>query len=138
MSLALITRDDILMGREREYPLGALEANLLDLLMAANDFAAAFHADTGRSLAITSGYRPGHYNKRAGGAPRSAHLRCLAIDWADPDGAVDAWIQRNLARVRTFGFVGVEHPDCTPGWAHTDLVQRYDRHSNPFQVFRTR
>lgn len=131
------TSEDLLMNRDLEYPLsGELEANLLDLLDAANAMAAAYEADTGRILEVRSAYRPGRYNVAAGGARRSAHLYCLAIDWADPDGAVDEWVMANLERMRDFGFVGIEHPDSTVGWSHCDLVQRYDMHGNPFQVFR--
>lgn len=135
----MITQTDILMGRESEYPLDyKLEANLLDLFEAANMMFAAYRSDTGRELKVSSGYRPGHYNTEAGGAKHSPHLYCMAIDWVDSDGAVDAWVQANLERIREFGFVGVEHPKDTPGWCHVDMVQRYDQHGNAFQVFRVR
>lgn len=139
MTYKPITRDAVLMGRDAEYPLsGELDANCLDLVDAANAFGEAFFLDTGRQLRLTSGYRPGHYNTRVGGAPRSAHKYCLAIDWADPDGAVDAWVAAHLPEMLEFGFVGIEHPDNTPGWCHTDLMQRYDAHGTPYQVFRAR
>lgn len=135
-----ITRQMILQGRETEYPLGALEANLLDLLDAANAFAQAYWLDTGNILKVNSGYRPGRFNRPplCNGAKRSSHLFCLAIDWDDPTGEVDEWIQSHLSEMTEFGFVGIEHPDDTKGWAHTDLTQRYDQNGKPFQVFRSR
>jgi len=133
------TRDDLLMGRDAQYPLSDhLDANALDLTDASNAFGGAYFADTGRQLHIGNAYRPGHYNVQAGGAKRSAHLYCMAIDWQDRDGAVDAWVAAHLPEVLEMGFVGIEHPDNTPGWCHMDMMQRYDQHGQPFQVFRTR
>lgn len=139
MSYRPFTRADLLHGRDVEYPLSPqLDANALDLVDAANAFGEAFYRETGRQLRVSSGYRPGRFNVAAGGAKRSAHLYCLAIDWADPDGAVDAWVAAHLSEMLEFGFVGVEHPDNTPGWCHTDLMQRYDQHGRPIQVFRVK
>jgi hypothetical protein len=134
-----ITKDDILMGRDAQYPLtDRLTENLMRLLVAANALADAYHASTGEQLRINSGYRPGHYNTQAGGSKRSAHLECMAIDWADPTGEVDEWIQAHLPAVAAMGFTGIEHPKDTPGWAHTDMRQRYDAKGQPMQVFRVR
>lgn len=131
------TDADILHGREVQYPLtGALDANRLDLLDALNALSAAYTLSIGRELpGINSGYRPGHYNVEAGGAPHSTHLYCMAVDIADADGAVDAWVQEHLAEVIEMGFVGIENPSKTPGWCHLDMKQRYDAHGRPLHVF---
>lgn len=132
-----LTRDDLLHGRDAEYPLSpAQDANMLDLVDAANALREVYFAATGRVAKVGNAYRPGHYNTQAGGAPNSAHLHCMAIDWQDGDGTLDAWIHANRELVLEMGWVGLEHPDHTPGWAHTDMRQRYDANGQPYQVFR--
>lgn len=128
---------DLLHGRDGQYPLtDATHANLVDLYEAANELRRAYLAATGKLAKIGNAYRPGHYNVQAGGAKNSTHLHCMAIDWQDPDGALDAWIHDNKELVAEMGWVGLEHPDATPGWAHTDMRQRYDAQGRPYQVFR--
>jgi uncharacterized protein YcbK (DUF882 family) len=45
---------------------------------------------------LTSGYRPGHWNKAAGGSEKSAHLSCEAIDIDDQFGKIKKKITLEL------------------------------------------
>lgn len=129
-----LTRDDILMGRDREYPLTPiLEENLQRLLAAVNHLQLLYRQRFGedRKFVPTSGYRPGHYNRAAGGTPNSAHLHCMALDIADPGGHIAKWIMENrnvLAECNLW----LEHPDYTRGWVHVDIRRRPNRVFIPY------
>lgn len=116
----MITREEILQGRDKEYPLSpTLEYNLGQLFHAINCVRRTF----GKPMVVSSGYRPGKYNVAAHGAPSSAHLTCEAIDIADPSGEVDAWCLAHLPLLETLG-LWLESPDHTPGWCHLDIRPR--------------
>lgn len=113
----MITRTEVLMGRDKEFPLTpALETNLSKLLIALNKVRAAY----GKPMKVSSGYRPGRYNTAAKGAKASAHITCQACDFSDPTGDLDAWCMQNLALLSSCG-LRLEHPDSTPGWCHLDI-----------------
>lgn len=96
----MITRDEVLKGRDRDYPLTPeLEQNLTKLLDAVNKV----RKEWGKPLIVTSGYRPGHFNKSARGAKRSAHMTCEAIDFADPNGEFGKWCLANLKLLEEVG-----------------------------------
>lgn len=112
----MISRDEILMGRDKEYPLTPqLEKNLTHLLDVLNQVRAKY----GKPMIVTSGYRPGKYNKAAGGAKASAHLSCEACDFADPTGALAKWCLENLPLLKSLG-LRMESPASTRGWIHLD------------------
>jgi len=115
------------MGREKEYPLTPeLEANLSRLLIAVNKLAEKY----GRDMAVSSGYRPGHYNVKAGGSRRSAHLTCEAVDFLDSGRQLTEWILANPAVLQECG-LWMEHPDHTPTWVHLDTRPRNNRIFHP-------
>lgn len=110
----MILRDEILKGKE--IP-AELEPNLEKLLSRLNFLREVW----GKPMVVTSGYRdPGH-NAQVGGAPRSNHMRCLAADFADPDGALDNWCLLHLDVLESAG-LWLESPDHTPGWCHLQAV----------------
>jgi len=123
-----ITKADILMGREKEYPLTKeIEANLELLWKALNKLGEIYHKDTGKNLPGTSsGYRPGKYNVAAGGAKASSHLVCKAWDAKDGDGEFDKWCTANQKALEDCG-LWQEHPDDTKGWCHLDIATRSAR-----------
>lgn len=126
-----ISKNEVLMGREKEYPLTPeLEANLDKLLIALNKFRAAY----GKPMTVSSGYRPGKYNTAAGGAAKSNHLFCMACDFQDTDGAIDAFAMEcdKNGKLKEWG-LWLEHPDSTKGWCHLDISNRGDRKSNVFR-----
>lgn len=76
----------------------------------------------GQRRDITSGWRPTAVNKLvSGAAARSNHMRCCAVDLADPDGDLDEWC---LAHPHILMEVGLwqEHPASTKGWCHVQIV----------------
>jgi len=89
----MVTRDEILMGRDKQYPLdGIMEANLEKLLRAVNKFRAVY----GKPLKVTSGYRPEAINATVkGAAKKSNHTQCLAVDLADSDGKLAEYCLKN-------------------------------------------
>jgi len=110
----MITREEILMKRDAEYPLSKeLESNLVRLLEKLNKFRAAY----GKPMFVSSGYRPGKYNKSAGGAKNSCHLTCEACDFKDSDGKLKQFIKDN-PKVLEECDLYQEHPDSTPTWVH--------------------
>lgn len=114
----MITRDEVLMGRDKDAPLNATqEANLQKLLLALNKFRAYY----GKPMKVTSGYRPAAINKAAGGAKRSNHMVLLACDFADPDGTLDQYCLDNQLILATCNLY-LEHPESTPGWCHLQCV----------------
>lgn len=113
-----VSRDEILMGREREVPLSKeQEDNLSKLLIAVNKFRNIY----GKPLKVSSGYRPGVYNKAAGGAKKSNHMVCLAVDFADADGSLDSYCLNNLKVLEECGLY-LESPEHTLGWTHLQVV----------------
>lgn len=121
----MISRKEILMGREVEYPLSdELEANLEKLLIAVNKLRDAY----GKSMIVSSGYRPGKYNTAAGGAKNSTHLICEAVDFADRDGEI-----KDFCTVEILEKCGLYMEDSlsTPMWAHVQIRPTKNRIFKP-------
>jgi uncharacterized protein YcbK (DUF882 family) len=122
-----ISRKEILMGREVAHPLDAKqEANLTALLKAVNVLRKAY----GKPMHVTSGYRPAAINAKVGGAKRSAHLTCEAVDFADSEGKLKDWCMANLDLLIKAGLY-MEHPDATPGWCHVQTRPTKNRVFKP-------
>lgn len=114
----MIKLEEILMGRDKEFPLDtALKNNLKKLHEALNKFRVIY----GKPMLVTSGYRPGEYNKAAGGANKSNHTICLACDFADSNGDLDAFCIANPEVLEECGLY-LEHPKWTKGWCHLQCV----------------
>lgn len=112
----MITLKEFLMGREKEYPLTLeLALNAASLLAAINYIRGVY----GESLTVSSGYRPGKYNVRAGGAKNSSHMTCEAIDLHD-DGKFANWCVNNLKELEKAGLY-MEDPASTKGWVHLQI-----------------
>lgn len=115
----MITRQEVLMGRDKDYPLTPeMEANLTKLLECLNKFRAMY----GKPMYVSSGYRPAAINATVkGAAKKSNHMICLATDFADKDGELDKWCLDNLDKLEECGLY-LEDPAATPGWAHLQCV----------------
>lgn len=119
----MITEADILMGRDAKYPLTPeLRDNLARLVEALNNLLQVY----GSVPKLSSGYRPGEFNVAAGGAKKSPHLTCEAVDLFDNEGTLDAWCTANQDVLARFG-LWQEDPLHTPGWCHLDIRTRYPR-----------
>ena len=108
----MISRREVLQGRDAEFPLTAeLEANLTRLLEALNKLRALY----GKPMHVTSGYRPGRYNTNAKGSPKSCHLTCQAVDFNDLGHEIyDFCTDVVLEQCGLWK----EHKDATPTWCH--------------------
>lgn len=115
----MITRDEILMGRDNQYPLTPeLEENLRKLIKSLNLFRLLY----GKPMIVSSGYRPGTFNLNTpGSAKKSNHVVCLACDFKDSDGLLDKYCMDNLYILEQCGLY-LESPQHTPGWCHLQCV----------------
>jgi hypothetical protein len=115
----MITKAEILMGRDKLYPLDEeLQANLIKLLAAVN----LFRKHYGKAMYVSSGYRPAAVNAKVkGAAKKSNHMACLAVDFKDVDGSIDKFCMDNLHILEACG-LWLEHPEATPGWCHLQCV----------------
>lgn len=115
--MSLITRDEILMGRDTEFPLSTeLEHNLQQLLTAINHFRSIY----GKPMVVSSGYRPGYYNRNVGGANNSSHITCEACDFHDVGGDLDYFCVMNQAVLEQCGLY-LESPARTINWCHLTI-----------------
>lgn len=115
----MISRDEILMGRDKQYPLTPqLEQNLQLLLVAVNKF----RTYRGIPMIVTSGYRPAAINANVPNAAKNSnHMVCLAADFKDIDRQLTNWCLSNLDKLAEFG-LWMEDPGSTPTWCHLQAV----------------
>lgn len=128
MSNIYFTRDEILKGRDKLSPLTPeMEGNLEKLIKAVSRIRHAY----GRSLSVSSGYRPESINSQTVGAAKaSAHMMCQAVDIVDKDGSFAKWCLNNLTVLEESG-IFLEDPSYTyiindkgervGGWTHLDI-----------------
>jgi hypothetical protein len=113
----MISVEECLMKREKEFPLDIdLVWNLARLTASINYIRGVY----GKPLMVSSGYRPGYYNKQAGGATNSPHITCEAIDILDPHGDFAAWCIVNQHELEKAGLY-MEDPAHTIGWVHLQI-----------------
>lgn len=121
----MITAVEILMGRDNADPLTKDQLyNLLDLLPRVNLI--RFHYN--KALSVSSGYRPEAINAAVGGAKKSNHTQCKAVDFKDPDGSFAKWCLANMDLLKKAGLY-MEDPGHTKGWVH---LQSTPTKNNPF------
>lgn len=88
---------------------------------------------------VSSGFRTSDANKAIpNAAKKSAHMRGMAIDIADPDQKIAKLVrktQNNQGKKGIMGRHGVmmEKLEKTPTWAHFDFVVRSERPSYEFE-----
>jgi uncharacterized protein YcbK (DUF882 family) len=123
----MITLDEFLMGRDKQYPLTEdQQKNATDILCRVNYLLGWLRTST----RVTSGYRPGHFNRQANGAKNSNHLTCQAVDLADPKGLIGKQLSENKHILEECG-LWMENPAKTKGWVHLDTKMRKNRIFNP-------
>jgi uncharacterized protein YcbK (DUF882 family) len=123
----MILPKDYLMGRDKIYPINLNQAlNMANLLSRVNHLIGSLKIETH----LSSGYRPGHFNKAAGGSARSGHLTCEAIDLIDHDGSVGQMLKNNVKLLEEYGLY-LENPEFTKTWVHLDIRERKNRIFNP-------
>lgn len=110
----MVTYKEILMGRIEFIDLPPKQQiNLIELITRVNLVRGYY----GKALIVSSGYRRISDNLRAGGANRSAHMSCEAVDFYDPNGEFAEWCLKNLALLEKIGLY-LENPKVTVGWVH--------------------
>lgn len=116
-----LTKDDLLMGRDKAYPAeytAEISANLDKLLPILNKIQEKY----GKKFKINSGWRPAAVNAGTpGAAAHSKHMEGLAADIADADGAIMNWTLANLDFMKEIG-VHMEDWRWTPTWTHYQCV----------------
>ena len=113
----MITKQEILQGREKKYPLtDKMEANLLRLLAAVNILRVVY----GQPMIVSSGYRPPEINTSVGGKPKSKHMTCEAVDFLDRDGRLTLWCLEHLDVLEQAG-LWMEDPRYTASWLHVQV-----------------
>jgi hypothetical protein len=111
----MVTKEEILMGRQEEFPLDEkMSANIDRLFLAVNRLREMYN----KPMYVSSGYRPDHYNVEAGGAANSPHLTCQAVDFHDVDGEI-----KKFCTIEVLEECGLfmESPDHTPTWCHVQV-----------------
>lgn len=119
-----LTTEQFLMGRIKWDELTPeMQADTEDLLEKVNELLEEFytvHPDLPKRT-ITSGYRTPAANSAAGGAAKSKHMICQAVDLWDTDEKLDTWLTRFPEKL-IYHDLYREHPDHTKGWSHIQLV----------------
>ena len=115
-----LTKDDLLMGRDKEYTSEytyEISQNLDKLLIVMNEI----QNNYGQKFKVNSGWRPAAVNSSTpGAAAHSKHMLGLAVDVADADGNIMKWVLENLELMKTLG-VYFEDWQWTPTWTHFQL-----------------
>ena len=125
----MITRDEILMGREKIAPLNEVqEKNLEKLLIAVNKLRALY----GKPMFVSSGYRPAAINAKIGGGKKSAHLTCEAVDFRDADRGITNFCTDEI--LEECG-LWMESPDVATTWCHLMIREPKSRWNGRKRVF---
>lgn len=123
MSYKYFTRDEYTKKRDEVAPLSQeQEDNMHKLLQICDEFRERY----GNPLTISSGYRPAAINANAGGAKKSNHIMCLAVDFVDDANRTLAkWCVANLSILEELGLY-MEDPRHTKGtngnWVHLQCI----------------
>lgn len=114
-----ISREEVLMGRDKQFSLSEeQEKNLEQLLECLNKLRVLYN----KPMYVSSGYRPASINANIkGAAKKSNHIMCLACDFRDLDGKIDEWCLENLDKLEQCGLY-LESPMHTPGWCHLQAI----------------
>lgn len=119
-----ITEYELMHGED--YPSERHRQNAMELLRKVNKVRNQY----GKQMIITSGYRNPVHNAKIGGAKRSPHMECKAMDIRDASGELSAWLLNHIELLRQIGLY-MENPSFTRGWVHLDTVERKNTIFNP-------
>ncbi|MDW8347625.1 MAG: D-Ala-D-Ala carboxypeptidase family metallohydrolase [Bacteroidia bacterium] len=113
----MLTKNDILMGRDKTNPITPkMEENLNNLLKAINSLLTHYK----KNIKISSGYRPASINNAVGGATNSAHQTCEAVDIVDNNREFAIYCLDNINLLKKLGLY-MEDPRWTPTWVHLQI-----------------
>ncbi len=111
------------MGRDKDSPIDdEMRTSAQHLLSKVNELLEHFYkANPGSTRTITSGYRPAAINASVGGAKKSHHQACRAVDISDQDRKLAKFCLDNLQLLDELG-LWIEDPRWTKNWLHFQLV----------------
>lgn len=113
-----IKESDVLMNRIAKQDLPSeSQSNLATLVERLN----LFFANYSGPIVVSSGYRDPSRNATIGGATKSHHMTCAAIDLADSSGKVWQYCLDNLSKAKSIG-LWFEDRRWTPSWTHCQIV----------------
>lgn len=116
----MLAKSELLIGRDTQYPndyTQEISDNLDKLLIQMNKVRFAWAIP----MTVNSGWRPPSINASTpGSATHSKHMIGLAVDIADPDGKLWAWVLQNLDLMQQLGLY-FEDKRWTPSWVHFQL-----------------
>lgn len=114
----MISWADYFNGRDEEYPDELTQEridNALLVIAKGNQVLERF----GKTRVVSSGWRPPSVNAATpGAAPKSNHVECKALDFADHDRELCAFLTANDGAVLKELDLYMEDPKDTPTWAH--------------------
>lgn len=115
--MKFISLTEFLMGRAKYEDLpDEYVRNANTLISTVNDLL----QDFGQYRKVTSGYRRLIDNIAAGGAKKSAHLTCEAVDLEDKNGLLKAFCTEEiLDKYNLYR----EEDEATPGWCHLSIKE---------------
>jgi hypothetical protein len=117
-----LTLDQFLMGRDKAHPIDDdMRTSSLHLLSRVNELLEHFYKKEKDNRVITSGYRPAAVNASVGGAKKSHHQACRAVDISDADRKLARFCLDNLDLLDDLG-LWMEDPRWTNTWVHFQLV----------------
>lgn len=121
VALKPITKEDLLMGRDKIYPseyTAEVSANLDRTVILVNKIQDAY----GKQLKVNSGWRSASINGATpGAAMHSNHMLGLACDFEDASGDLMRWTLANLDLMKELGAY-MEDWRWTPTWTHYQPV----------------
>lgn len=125
----MLTLKQYFMGRDATYSdqlTDTVYANAAITVQKANRVLALFYAahPNAAKRGVNSGWRPPAVNAGVkNAAPKSLHMRAMAIDVSDDDEALDRWCMTLAGRkAMTDAGLWLEHPSATPRWCHWQTV----------------
>lgn len=116
--------EKFLMGRIKEEELTPeMKADMYDLLDKVNRLLLDFYTRNPdeHERIITSGYRSPTANAAAGGAKKSKHMLCQAVDISDNNEKLDKWLTHFPEKLSEYDLYR-EHPDYTKHWVHFSII----------------
>lgn len=125
ITLDIIARDAVThFDRRLEYPWDKETLkNAEELVKKINKLYHSLPANTRGPFQVTSAYRPGRYNDRAGGAQNSLHLTCEAVDLSNVGNVLGQYLLENQHLLEVCG-LWMEHPSATSETKHLHLQTR--------------
>jgi hypothetical protein len=125
----MITLELFYKGRDKQFAADLtpeIQKNAEELLRRTNRLLELFYAanPTAHKRDCNSGWRPPAVNAGVkNAAPKSNHMKGLAVDIEDDDEMLDKWLM-TAAGQKTLEIcqLWMEHPSATPRWAHVQSV----------------